>query len=97
MNELEKALYYAPSINTLWCPFCGKMATNKHHIVPRSRGGTNGATVNVCGIGNVTGCHGKLHKHLLTMKYEDGRWYYLETEQPVKYQAALAMKGWKPL
>lgn len=54
------------------------------------------ATVNVCGMGNVTGCHAKLHKHLLHMRYRDG-WEYLETEEPTKYQSALSMEGWREL
>lgn len=97
MNELEKALYNAPSIDTAWCPFCGFPAQNKHHIVPRSRGGTHGATVNVCGMGNASGCHGLLHAHKLHMKYENGTWYYLRTSEPTKYQTALQMEGWKEL
>lgn len=84
----------APSIDTLWCPFCGQRATNKHHIVPRSQGGHNGPTVNVCGIGNYSGCHAKLHNHTLHLRYEDG-WQFLETDIPTKYDKALTMEGWK--
>lgn len=96
MNELEKALFSAPSIDTPYCPFCGFPAQNKHHIVPRSRGGANGATVNVCGLGNTSGCHGLLHKKMLHLKYEDG-WYFLRTDKPTKYQTALDMQGWEKL
>ena len=96
MNELQKPLYNAPSISTPWCPFCGKPATNRHHIVPRSQGGGDGATVNVCGMGNASGCHGRLHDHTLHMRYE-GRWQYLETDEPTKYQDALKMDGWRDL
>lgn len=96
MNLLEKALMEAPSISTPYCPFCGKPTTNRHHIVPRSHGGTNGATIDVCGMGNASGCHGKLHSHRLHLRYADG-WEYLETDEPTKYQTALNMEGWKPL
>lgn len=96
MNLLDEPLYNAPSIELPYCPFCGKPATNRHHIVPRSRGGKGGATVTVCGMGNASGCHGKLHSHLLHLRYADV-WEYLETEQPTKYQNALSMDGWRSL
>lgn len=95
MNELHKALLGAPSIITPICPFCGKPSTNRHHIIPRSQGGHDGPTVDVCGMGNASGCHGKLHAHKLHLRYTD-RWEYLETES-MKYQDALEMDGWKPL
>ena len=93
MNELQKALFDAPSIATSLCPFCGKRATNRHHIIPRSQGGHNGPTVDVCGMGNASGCHGKLHNHTLHLRYKGG-WEFLETDEPTKYQDALAMDGW---
>lgn len=96
MNELQKALYNAPSINLPYCPFCGFPATNKHHVVPRSQGGTYGATITVCGHGNMTGCHAKFHNHTLHVRYQ-GHWEYLETSEPMKYQDALALDGWKEL
>ena len=96
MNELQKVLFNAPSIETEYCPFCGKPATNRHHIVPRSQGGSKGATVTVCGMGNASGCHGLIHAHRLHMRFIEGRWEYLKTE-PMKYEKALEMEGWKPL
>lgn len=96
MNELQKALCSAPSIRTPYCVFCGRSATNQHHVVPRSQGGTDGATISVCGMGNASGCHGKLHSHTLHVRYTDA-WEYLETPQPTKYQDALAMEGWRRL
>ena len=93
MDNLERALMDAPSIESECCPFCGRLATNRHHIVARSRGGSKGPTVTVCGMGNASGCHGLLHAHMLHLRYEDG-WYYLRTEVPTKYQAALDMEGW---
>lgn len=97
MNELQKALFSAPSIESETCPFCGRLATNRHHIVPRSAGGENGATITVCGMGNATGCHGRLHNHTLHLKYENGLWYFLATKEPTKYQDALSMEGWRLL
>ena len=94
MNLLQQALYSAPSIRTAYCVFCGRPATNQHHVVPRSQGGTDGATLSVCGLGNASGCHGKLHSHKLHVRYQDG-WQYLETKQPTKYQDALSMDGWR--
>lgn len=73
MNELQRALFGAPSFHAERCPFCGRPATNRHHIVPRSQGGTDGATIDVCGAGNASGCHGKLHAHTLHLRYCDGK------------------------
>ena len=97
MNELQRMYQYsAPSIELPYCPFCGKKATNRHHIVPRSQGGGDGATVTVCGMGNASGCHGLLHDHKLHMRYTD-HWEYFRSEEPVKFQDALEMDGWRPL
>ena len=68
-------------------------------------------TVRLCGSGNAGGCHGKAHAGMLHFRWartsrEDtrtgnvlvgGHWEYLETEEPVKYQTALGMDGWRPL
>ena len=96
MNLLEKALMDKPSIEQQYCPFCGRPATNRHHIVARSQGGTDGPTVTVCGMGNASGCHGLFHSHRLHLRYTD-RWEYLRTKEPTKYQTALNMEGWRPL
>lgn len=96
MNELQKALFNAPSIETRLCPFCGRPATNRHHIVPRSQGGHDGATITVCGMGNASGCHGKLHSLRLHLRWV-GHWEFLETKEPTKYQTALTMEGWQKL
>ena len=96
MNELQKRMFHAPSFYAEYCPFCGRKATNRHHIIPRSQGGHDGPTIDVCGMGNASGCHGKLHNHLLHLRYTND-WQYLETDKPTKYQDALAMDGWKYL
>ena len=96
MNELQKALFFAPKIVASECPFCGRPTTNRHHIIPRSQGGKDGPTIDVCGMGNASGCHGKLHSHLLHLRYTH-EWEFLETREPTKYQDALAMDGWQSL
>ena len=70
-------------------------------------------TVRLCGHGNASGCHGMAHAGLLHFRWVEtrserrhndqllsfvgGHWEYLETEEPCKYQDALAMEGWRPL
>lgn len=97
MNELQKPLYSAPSIETVRCPFCGRPATNRHHIVPRSQGGRDGATVTVCGMGNASGCHGKFHHYRLHLRRRNDEWEWLETEEPTNYMDALSLPGWRVL
>lgn len=95
MNEQQRAMMALPSIEYACCPFCGRMATNRHHIVPRSAGGKDGPTVTVCGMGNASGCHALLHAHRLHLRPSgDGWWEWLLTAEPVKYDKALAMPGW---
>lgn len=69
-------------------------------------------TLMLCGSGNTSGCHGKAHHNMLHFRWvpsnqpvsgffnvtvKGGHWEYLETEEPVKYQKALDMDGWKPI
>lgn len=96
MNLLEADMMGRPSIETERCAFCGRRVGSRHHIVPRSHGGSDGPTVTVCGTGNESGCHGLLHSHRLHLRWRDG-WEWLHTAEPVKYQAALAMGGWRRL
>ena len=79
---------------TRLCAFCGRPATELHHIVPRSLGGTNGPVASVCGWGNTCGCHGLLHSHRLTLDWDGEAWRYLRTPEPVSRSAALGMDGW---
>lgn len=96
MNEYQRAMMGMPDVNKKGdpCPFCGASSCNGHHVVPRSQGGAKGPLVHVCGFGNAAGCHGRLHSHTLHVKAENGCWWYLETDEPVKYDRALAMEGW---
>lgn len=98
MNEYDKALMDKPSVETELCCICGfRLATNRHHCVPRSRGGSDGPTVTVCGMGNIEcGCHGLLHSHRAHLRYRDG-WEVLLTDAPTKYEKALDMEGWRPI
>lgn len=65
------------------CPICGQPATNTHHLSPRStskiftlQGHTlRSALIALCGFGNVSGCHGKFHKHHLEAYWN---WYGYE-------------------
>ncbi len=88
-----------PSVDGPVCPFCGRRATNRHHVVPRSAGGAKGPTVAVCGMGNASGCHGLLHRHVLHLDWDEeaGCWVYLRTAEPMKDERADAMDGWRPL
>ena len=69
-------------------------------------------TVLLCGMGNASGCHGKAHQHLLHFRWHEpertstenwekhpvGCGYIegIETDEPMKYQEALAIKkGWR--
>lgn len=87
-----------PSVESEMCAFCGRPATNRHHVVPRSQGGSGGPTVCVCGMGNASGCHGLLHAGRLHMRPDgDGWWEWLLTMEPTKYDKALGLPGWQPL
>ena len=96
-NSYEERLMDKPSIESDICPFCGAFATNRHHIVPKSRGGAGSPTVCVCGMGNTSGCHGKLHNRTLHLDWRNDEWHYLRTSEPTKRDKALEMDGWQPL
>lgn len=93
MNEYLRKLMEFPSIESEFCCVCGSFATNDHHVVFRSQGGSNGPTVPLCG-GGCTGHHGMAHKKMLHFRYEGG-WQFLITDAPTKYEKALEMSGWK--
>lgn len=69
-------------------------------------------TITLCGFGNNLAdadgheyCHGLAHANRLHFRWVHtkqpiagaGHWEYLKTKEPVRYQTALKMKGWKPL
>ena len=93
-NVQRDRLLGKPSIETEFCPFCGRLATNRHHILPKGMGGTKRKdipTVTVCGMGNASGCHGRLHDHTLELDWDEttGWWRY-------RYPRAMDA-GWKPV
>lgn len=96
MDAMYDELMGKPSVEGDACPFCGAPATNRHHIVRRSQGGTGGPTIPVCGSGNLSGCHGRLHSERLHLRWNDG-WEWLYTSVPTKDADALDMEGWRRL
>lgn len=67
-------------------------------------------TVMLCGSGNASGCHGLAHQNRLHFRWVrpreafnrptpqgSGHWEYLITDEPMRYQRALEMDGWRPL
>lgn len=99
MTRVDDSNMAGFSFGTDRCVFCGRPATNRHHVVYRSHGGLGGPTVAVCGMGNASGCHGLLHARVLHLRYDwrTDRWEYLRTEGPVCEGAAQEMDGWRAL
>lgn len=106
MNEYQKALMNGPSIDTgNRCAICGRHGrVERHHIVPRSAGGTEGPTVSLCGHGSNLSDgsgrmwhHGAAHHHMLHFRFDGREWWYLVTAEPTKYERALGMDGWEPM
>ena len=99
MNLQQQRLMDKPSIIGEYCPFCGRRAASKHHIVPRSQGGAKGPVVAVCGMDNVTGCHGLFHQHILHLDWDDERnmWVWLKTKEPTPDYKAAELSGWLPV
>lgn len=118
VNELYKPLMGKPNIDNAYgaCCWCGRPATDRHHIVKRSAGKLvirgrelSKPTVRLCGMGNASGCHGKAHEGRLHFRwvepaknrftkvefFGEGHWEALETAEPMKYQEALEMEGWR--
>lgn len=77
------------------CVVCHmRRATNLHHVVPRSHGGSEGPVFAVCGSGNASGCHGLFHSGRLHARWDGERWQVLLTERPVKVDEAEETGGW---
>lgn len=91
MNEYQRKLMAAPSLNGLLCCVCGRLAQNRHHVVPRSQGGSDGPTVPLCGMGNASGCHGEAHAHRIHFRYA-GRWEVALTDKPTKIENAACLR-----
>lgn len=95
MNERQRGLMEAPSLSGRLCAVCGRLAQNRHHVVPRSQGGACGPTVPLCGLGNASGCHGRAHSHRVHFRYAEGRWEVLETEVGMKIEQAERVGKWR--
>lgn len=100
MNEFERLLLDRPSMVQSRCAVCGRPAANRHHVVMKGAGGLPSRVerriplLSLCGMGNADGCHGLAHHRQLHFRYRDG-WEWLYTPEPVPYQRALSMGGWR--
>lgn len=59
------------------CRVCGRPGASVHELDPKGMGGSRTAvnlhnSLVVCGTDNVTGCHGRLHRHDLIARAVDG-------------------------
>ena len=89
-NLWKDRLLNAPSLESEICPICQvRMATNRHHIVPKGIGGTSykeGPTICVCGMGNTSGCHKLLHDSKVHLRYvgsnKHGHWEFVAFDEP---------------
>lgn len=103
-------LMEGPSVIGDRCCVCGRAyPLNQHHVVRRSAGKlfmdgeeVEKPVITLCGWGNnLRGpdgmwCHGMAHANMLHFRYV-GRWEYLITREPTKYENALAIDGWRPV
>ncbi len=77
------------------CAVCGRIATNRHHVVQKGMGGVSAAMerripkVLLCGSGN-TGCHGAAHARLLHLQWCDGLggWVWWRSAEPMDDELA---------
>lgn len=78
--EFLRRLMGKPSLSNAQgrCCWCGRPATNHHHVVKRSAGTwvKGGITISkptilLCGDGNASGCHGKAHQGLLHFDWKE--------------------------
>jgi hypothetical protein len=90
MNRYLHALMSAPSLTPGRCAYCCEYPTERHHVVRRSQGGTNGPVIELC-----RDCHHDAHQMRLHFRYTD-RWECLATV-PMKYERALESEGWRDL
>ena len=101
LNEYDAMNLNAPSVEAYGdglCAICHmRPATNRHHIVPRSHGGTDGPTIAVCGNGNASGCHALLHAGRIYLRYRHGAWWFICPSPPCKIEQAWNMSGWKKI
>ena len=69
-----------PDFRSAFCAVCGRPSQNAHHIVPKGMGGGSkkltmygidlfSPTIDVCGFGNASGCHGNFHAGRYSAKW----------------------------
>ena len=97
MNEYDALLLDKPSVDDgIHCAVCGRPATNLHHVIEKGMGGVSHQVdrripkIRLCGMGNVSGCHGLVHKKLLHIYWDSGSgdWVMLRTREPMKHSKA---------
>lgn len=84
-----------PHIDLLFCPFCGRGAQSRHHIVPRSLGGSSGPVVHLCGFsGNLRDADGRLNHHGAVEQHLLWFWWHDGTDRDLSPQVPpLAIEG----
>ena len=97
LNRYDAQNMKGKTIRSDRCVFCGRPSYDQHHVVPRSHGGADGPTVAVCGSGNASGCHGRIHRGELHLRWDGARWLYLLTPGGCTVDEAWASDGWRPL
>lgn len=106
-NYWRDMLINAPSLESEICPICRvRPATNRHHVVPKGMGGTSrdeGPTICVCGFGNTSGCHRRLHDGMVHLRYvgtpKHGHWEFAEFDEPTSLGIVMRDEDeldWKP-
>lgn len=93
-GEFRDKLLGKPDVTGLpFCAVCGRPARDQHHVVEKGIGGTkldaDIPLVRLCGGGNTSGCHGRLHSHILHIYWESEPkeglpgWVFLFTREPM--------------
>jgi hypothetical protein len=100
LDLYDKQLAFKPNRLGDSCVFCGRRATSRHHVIPRSRLSKVVANVisplfAVCGTGNEgDSCHGKLHSGRLFVRWNKTNYEYLKSDVPISRDEAHAQDGW---
>jgi len=95
MTEYDKLLVGKPDLISDCCVFCGQRATDKHHMIYRSRGGTTlSPLISVCKY-----CHSLIHLGLIIIAWdEEANCYrYLRAGHSTKIDKAMDQQGWRLL
>lgn len=78
-----------------WCSICGKPHPERHHVVPRSLGGSSGPVVHLCGFGgNLRDADGRLNHHGAVEQHLLWFWWHDGTDRDLSPQVPpLAIEG----